>query len=61
MLILITKENAEFFKEKMKVKSLNIVEQTNHTMTVNLSRNRFNKLYNVLTTEGFNPYALMHW
>lgn len=61
MLILITKQNADYFKEKMKAKSLNVVDQTAHTITVKLSTNRFNKLYEVLKNEGQNPYALMHW
>jgi hypothetical protein len=61
MTIIITKQNAEFFKEKMKAKSLNIVDQTENTLHVKLSVNRFNKLVNEIRLLGLNPYAVMAW
>jgi len=61
MIIIITKQNADFFKEKMKSKSLNIVDQTENTLHVKLSKNRFNGLFNEIRSCGCNPYALMAW
>ena len=61
MIIIITKQNADFFKEKMKAKSLNIVDQTENTLHVKLSMNRFNKLHHEIRSLGYNPYALMAW
>lgn len=61
MIILIAKQNAQFFKEKMRAKSLNIVGETKNTFHVKLSTNRFNKLYSEILVSGNNPYALMSW
>lgn len=61
MIIIIAKQNEKFIKEKMKAKSLNVVDQTENTLYVKLSRNRFAKLYVEIQKSGNTPYNLMAW
>lgn len=61
MNIIITKQNEAFIKEMMKCKKLNVQDQTAHTLTVKLSRNRFNRLHQNIRDSGNNPYAVMAW
>ena len=61
MIIIIAKQNEKFIKEKMKDKSLNVVDQTENTLYVKLSRNRFAKLYVEIQKSGNTPYNLMAW
>lgn len=61
MTIIITKQNEAFFKEMMKAKSLNVVDQTENTLHVKLSTSRFNKLVQRVRESGNNPYAVMAW
>lgn len=61
MNILISKQNSDFFKKMMKCKTFNVQDQTEHTLTIKLSRNRFNGLYHSIKESGNNPFALMSW
>lgn len=61
MIIIITKQNEAWFKQMMKAKSLNIVDQTENTLHVKLSVNRFNGLIQRVRESGNNPYAVMAW
>jgi hypothetical protein len=61
MLIIITKNNATFIRQKMNAKALNVVDSTEHTITVKLSEPRFMKLRKAVVDAGLNPYAIMAW
>lgn len=61
MNILIAKQNAPLFKGLLKCKTFNVQDQTDNTLVIKISRNRFNKLIHVIREGGNNPYALMSW
>ena len=61
MKILIAKQNQKLIQEIFSVKRLKFEESTNNTSTFKVSKNVFNKLFNVVRENGYNPYALMNW
>lgn len=61
MKILIAKQNEKLIQEIFHAKKLKFEESTANTSIFNVSKNVFNKLFNVVREAGYNPYALMNW
>jgi hypothetical protein len=61
MIILIAKQNEELIQSLFQVKKLNFEPSTQNTSTFKVSKNVFNKLFNIIRDNGHNPYALMNW
>ena len=61
MTILIAKQNEQLIQQIFYVKKLKFEELTKNTSTFKVSKNVFNKLFNVVCDNGYNPYALMNW
>jgi len=61
MTILIAKQNEQLIQTMFSLKKLKFEEATKNTSTFKVSKNVFNKLYNVVRENGYNPYCLMNW
>lgn len=61
MKILIAKRNEQLIQTIFPAKKLKFEEATKNTSTFNISKNVFNKLFNVVRESGYNPYSLMYW
>lgn len=61
MTILIAKQNEQLIQTIFSVKKLKFEESTKNTSTFKVSKNVFNKLFNVVRENGYNPYSLMNW
>jgi hypothetical protein len=61
MTILIAKQNEQLIQTIFPVKKLKFEESTKNTSTFKVSENVFNKLFNVVRENGYNPYSLMNW
>ena len=61
MIVLIAKQNEELIQSMIPNKKLKFEESTKNTSTFKVSKNVFNKLFNELRYQNYNPYALMTW
>ena len=61
MIILIAKQNEQLIQKIYPAKKLKFKEVTENTSVFTVSKNQFNKLFNVVRENGYNPYSLMNW
>ena len=61
MNILIAKHNYQFLQDAYPSFVNKKVDETENTITLNVSRITFNRLVKLLKEMGFNPYAILSW
>ena len=59
MKVLIAKQNQQIVAKLQGVTKFE--ESSQNTCIFKISKNRFNKLFNDLRANGYNPYAFMNW
>lgn len=61
MTVLIAKQNEQLIQTIFPANKLKFEPSTENTSTFNISKNVFNRLFNVVRENGYNPYSLMNW
>jgi len=59
MKVLITKQDEPFFL--LFNPKFEFTESSENTCTFKITTKKFSELYTWIRTQGYNPYAIMHW